>query len=145
MSETARAFAPQRHSLTRGLKRSPGSSSGIAVTNNSSQRQDKDGPSPGLEHVLRNFVACDRCSFFLAGYQVIHGRDNLDAAVENRTERWLSLSWNEETRRLVQTSYGGRLDVDLYYYDGQCPACRRRFTYQVAKEGEQPELRIELK
>lgn len=117
----------------------------MPVTDKNSQRQDEDGPNPGVESVLRNFVACDRCSFFLVGYQVIHGRDNLHAAAENRSERWLTLSWDEETRHLLQTSYGGRLDVDLYYYDGHCPACRRRFTYNAGKEGEQPNLRIEIK
>ena len=104
----------------------------------------KDG-EPELERVLRNFVACDRCSFFLAGYRVIHGMDDLERAAREQSEQWLTLSWNGETRRLLQKSYGGRLDVDLYYYDSQCPVCRRRFTYKAAEEGEAISFRIEIK
>lgn len=110
-----------------------------------SQRSQEDKPSPDLQHVLRNFVACDRCSFFLAGYRVIYGLENLETAAEDQADGWLSLTWSEETRQLLQSSYGGRLDTELYYYDGQCTVCRRRFTYRAAEEGEQPLFRIEIK
>lgn len=110
-----------------------------------SQPSKENQPSPELEHVLRNFVACNRCSFFLAGYRVIYGLENLETAAGNQADGWLSLTWSEETRQLLQSSYGGRLDTELYYYDGQCPVCRRRFTYQAAEEGEQPQFRIGIK
>jgi len=99
-----------------------------------------------LEEVIGDFVACGRCSFFLSGYRVIHGLDNLQTAVENQSGKWLHLDWNQETRRLVQKSYGGRLDVELYHYDSRCPECRRRFIYRAAtEEGEQEAFQIELK
>lgn len=99
-----------------------------------------------VEDVSGDFVACGRCSFFLSGYRVIHGLDNLEAAVENQSGKWLGLDWNQETRRLVQKSYGGRLDVELYHYDSRCPECQRRFIYRAAtEEGEPASFQIELK
>ena len=99
-----------------------------------------------LEAVIGDFVACGRCSFFLSGYRVIHGLDSLQAAIENQSGKWLELAWNQETRHLVQKSYGGRLDVELYHYDSRCPECQRRFIYQAAtEEGEQESFKIELK
>lgn len=119
------------------------------MAENNPKQSNSDQPGPELERVLRNFVACDRCSFFLAGYRVIHGLDNLEAAAKNQSDRWLALSWNSETRHLLQKSYGGQLDVDLYYYNSHCPACRRRFVYQADEEGEgeevSPSFRIEVK
>lgn len=111
----------------------------------STRQSNEEEPSPELARVLRNFVACDRCSFFLAGYRVIHGLENLETAVKNQADNWIALSWNEETGRLLQKSYGGRLDVALYYYDGRCPVCGRRFTYQAGEEEEQASFRIEIK
>ena len=116
------------------------------MAKNSSRRRKEDKPAPALEHVLQNFVACDRCSFFLAGYRVIHGVDNLENAAKEIADRWLSLSWNDDIRQLLQDSYGGRLDLNLFYYDSQCPSCRRRFLYKAAEEkGEEPLFRIEIK
>ena len=112
-----------------------------------SNRSAEDQLTPELERVLRNFVACDRCSFFLAGYRVLHGLSDLEAAAGNQSDQWLRLSWDSETRHLLQKSYGGRLDVDLYYYDSHCPACQRRFVYEARDEetGEPESLRIEVR
>lgn len=117
------------------------------MTKKRSDRATTDPHSPELAKILRNFVACDRCSFFLAGYRVIHGLDDLEAAASTQSDQWLSLSWDRETRHLLQKSYGGRLDVDLYYYDSHCPACQRRFIYQAGdEESDEPgSLRIEIK
>lgn len=110
------------------------------------KRDTEQTQSAALNEVIGDFVACGRCSFFLSGYRVIHGVDNLETAAENRSGKWLHLDWNQETRNLVQKSYGGRLDVELYHYDSRCPECRRRFIYQAAtEEGEQESFQIELK
>lgn len=99
-----------------------------------------------LEKVVSDFVACGRCGFFLSGYRVIHGLENLQAAVENPGGKWLHLDWSQETRNLVQKSYGGRLDIELYHYDSRCPECQRRFVYHAAtEEGEEQSFKIELK
>lgn len=104
------------------------------------------------QQVQRNFAACDRCSFFLAGYKILHGQESVDAAVEGTDGRWLTLVWDPQTRMLLQKSYGGRLDLELDYYDSQCPVCQRRFVYgdhggegEVAREGESITFRIEIK
>lgn len=110
------------------------------------KRDMEQTQSAELEEVIGDFVACGRCSFFLSGYRVIHGLDNLQAAAENRSGKWLHLDWNRETRHLVQKSYGGQLDVEHYHYDSRCPECRRRFIYRAAaEEGEQVSFQIELK
>lgn len=90
-------------------------------------RRRKKKAKTDLESVIADFVACGRCSFFLTGYRVLHGKDQLQHAVETSADRWLALKWNHETRQLVQRSYGSRLDIDFYYYDGRCPECQRRF------------------
>lgn len=95
---------------------------------------------------MADFVPCGRCSFFLSGYRAIHGLEVLEETAEENDGDWLLLPWNHETRRLVQDSYGNRLDVDLYYIDGRCPECRRRFVYEAGeKDGEPPTFRVQLK
>ena len=94
---------------------------------------------------MLNFLACGRCSFFLAGYRVIHGTEELERAASSGEDAWLSLSWDAETRRLTQHSYGCRLDIDLTYFDGRCRECQRRFVVETAeKEGEPNAFRIAL-
>ena len=88
---------------------------------------------------MADFVACGRCSFFISGYRVIHGVDELKQAAEGSDEQWLALDWDLETRRLVQSSYGARLDIDFYYFDGRCPECQRRYVIGVAESAEEPE------
>lgn len=84
--------------------------------------------------VVEDFIACGRCSFFLAGYRVLHGLDALREAAE-ASDEWLTLRWDSETKRLVMKSYGSRLDIEFYYFDGRCPECQRRFV--IAAEGQE--------
>jgi hypothetical protein len=110
------------------------------------RKQDKTD----LEYVISDFVACGRCSFFLAGYRIMHGDSGLDSAAADsaadETDRdWLQLIWDAQTRRLVQDSYGNPLDVALDYLDSRCPECRRRFIYRAAEnEDEDDKFQIEL-
>lgn len=73
---------------------------------------------------------------------MLHGSDSLEQAAEESSEQWLALAWDHETRRLVQSSYGSRLDIEFYYYDGRCPECQRRFVIgsgeDVAEPGADP-------
>lgn len=70
----------------------------------------------------------------------------LEAAAEEVGGDWVTLPWNHETRQLVHNSYGHRLDVSLFYIDGRCPECHRRFVYEAGEqEGEPPTFRVELK
>lgn len=79
-----------------------------------------------------DFVACGRCSYFLAGYRAIHGRQGLEDAIAHSDGEWLTLQWNEETSRLVQKSYGCRMDMDWYLLESCCPICCRRFEVSLS-------------
>lgn len=109
--------------------------------------RSKTGAAPvTLEKVLAAFVACGRCSFFLAGYRALHGLDNLQQAIDQSNGKWLELTWDYQTRHLLQSSYGGKLDVDLYYYGGCCKECQRRYEFMEAAGEDTPgSLRVELR
>lgn len=114
------------------------------------ERTQETTVKPDRQQVQDNFVACDRCSFFLAGYKILHGEESINAAVETSDGRWLTFAWDPQTRQLLQKSYGGRLDIELDYYDSQCPACQRRFVYEQGEGEEAPDgtaesFRIEIK
>ncbi|MDT8305944.1 MAG: hypothetical protein RRC07_08420 [Anaerolineae bacterium] len=105
---------------------------------------------PKKQQVIANFVACDRCSFFLAGYKILFGDGQIEDAITASDGHWLLLHWDPQTRHLLQKSYGGRLDMEFDYYDSQCPACQRRFVYEDDEKGEQlggreQHFRIEIK
>ena len=102
--------------------------------------------SPALRQVVSWFAACGRCSFFLAGYRLICDEDALETAVANRSKKWLTVPWSHDMAELVHKTYGSRIDISCYYFEGQCIECHRRFTYQGAEnEGEPATFRIELK
>lgn len=82
---------------------------------------------------MADFIACGRCSFFLTGYRVLYGMEKLREAAQASDDQWLTLNWSHATRQLVQSSYGNRLDVDFYYFDGRCPECQRRFVIGAAE------------
>jgi hypothetical protein len=105
--------------------------------NRQGRRRKKKGKTD-LETVMEEFVACGRCSFFLAGYRVLHGTEALEQAAQDSDDQWLTLKWDSETRRLVQSSYGSRLDIDFYYFDGRCPECQRR--YVIGEEVLEPDV-----
>ena len=104
------------------------------------RRRKKKGKTE-LDAVIADFIACGRCSFFLAGYRVIHGIEALRRAAEQSDDEWLQLAWDRQTQRLVQDSYGSRLDVSFYYYDGRCPECQRR--YVISPEDDEMSMETE--
>jgi hypothetical protein len=53
--------------------------------------------------------------------------DDFDAAAEHSGGDWLLLSWSGRVRALVQSSFGCRVDLDAYHFEGICPDCRRAF------------------
>ncbi len=102
--------------------------------------------APSLKQVVNWFAACARCSFFLAGYKTAVGADALDEAAGDSHAGWLTLAWNQAVCSLVHKSYGSRLDMDCYHYDGICPDCRRHFSFRGAvEEDERNSFQIELK
>ena len=91
------------------------------------QRKTKRVRKVTQNEVTASFVACGRCSFFLTGYRLLHS--DFEASVKESSDGWLSLSWNRATGDLVLKSYGGQIDLDLYYFEGICPDCKRRYVY----------------
>lgn len=92
---------------------------------------------PTMDRVVADFAACGRCSYFLAGYRVVYGMEDLEAAVTSSKSGWLELTWSHPMRELVQKSFAIRVDVDFIHYEGCCPECRRHFICKPG-EGEQP-------
>jgi hypothetical protein len=85
-----------------------------------------------LRQVTARFAACGRCSYFWAGYRVIVGEEALKTAVAQSQSGWLSLEWNLQMPELVHKSYGVRLDITHFHYEGCCKECRRPFVYQAS-------------
>lgn len=112
------------------------------------QRRDSRGSRQNqltLQQVTERFAACGRCSYFWAGYRVIFGEDALATAVAQNESGWLYLEWNLQMPELVHKSYGVRLDITHFHYEGCCKECRRTFVYQAAEaEDETDEFCIEI-
>jgi len=90
-----------------------------------------------LQQVTDRFAACGRCSYFWAGYRVIFGEEALATAVAQSDSGWLNLEWNLEMPELVHKSYGVRLDITYFHYEGCCKECRRPFVYQASNSEEE--------
>ncbi len=99
-----------------------------------------DGTTP--EIATASFVACPRCSFFLTGYKLI--QPDFIEAVEHSSDGWLNLTWNHDTRRLIQKTYGNRIDKDTIRFEGVCRDCQRVFVFGAEEEGESASFRIEI-
>jgi hypothetical protein len=94
--------------------------------------KDKSQESSAIDQVVRSFVACGRCSFFLSGYRIIH--DDFSQAVENSENGWLELTWNNDTNNLIHKSYGSRISHDTYHYEAVCSECLRAFQFDASDE-----------
>lgn len=106
----------------------------------SSAKGRKERPSrrggktqPTLRQVTDRFAACGRCSYFWAGYRVLFGEEGLETAVNQSESGWLDLNWNLQMPDLVHKTYGVRLDVAHFHYEGCCDECRRHFVFEAAK------------
>jgi hypothetical protein len=97
---------------------------------------------PANQEIRLAFVACPRCSFFLAGYGLIH--DDLEASMENTAGKWLDLTWSISTRKLLQKSYGVMINQIDSHYEGVCGDCRRVFVFSTS-DSEPPEVTFSVK
>lgn len=86
--------------------------------------------SYGFNQMVANFAGCGRCSYFLAGYRVLHGEKVLETAVSRMKADKLKLPWSYELRELLIKSYGVYLDTELLHYSGSCPECGRTFLFK---------------
>lgn len=98
------------------------------MTKKRSGRQAKKTTIPIIDY----FIACPRCSFFLAGYRLLE--QDFDEAMANASTDWLDLTWNPAVRNLVRKSYGCEIDEDLQVFQGVCPECRRAFVFATGEE-----------
>lgn len=85
-----------------------------------------------VDDIVKRFSLCGRCSFFVAGYKLLAGNENWETAVQETDGRWVRLAWQPELCELIGRSFGSRLDIDYYFYEGTCPECRRSFQFQAA-------------
>ena len=113
------------------------------------QRQQAQGEprknQPTLRQVTARFAGCGRCSYFWAGYRVVHGMAELETAVAQSKSGWLDLTWDGQMSDLIYKTYGVRLDIAHFHYEGCCKECRRHFIYEEAEgSDEAPGFRIEI-
>lgn len=115
-----------------------------ARSKNKGKQQAEWRQEADLQAVTALFLACARCSYFLAGYQLIF--NDLAAAVSQSEDNWIILSWSKAVRLLLHNSYGCLIDIDLLHYAGHCRECQRLFVYQFSEE-ETPRqiLRVQLR
>jgi hypothetical protein len=107
------------------------------------KKRSKNTGAKSPEQVTKSFVVCPRCSFFLSGYKLIH--PDFTEAVEQSTDGWLDLTWNHDTRRLIQKTYGSRIDKSTAHFEGICRDCQRVFICgETEEDGENTFFRIEI-
>ena len=101
---------------------------------------------PTLQYVTARFAGCGRCSYFWAGYRVLHGVTAMETAVAESKSGWLQLAWDSKMPDLIYKTFGVRLDISHFHYEGCCKECCRHFIYRVAEdEGEENNtFRIEI-
>ncbi len=88
--------------------------------------------------MVANFAGCGRCSYFLAGYRVLHGELVLEKAVNRMKSNQLQLPWVDEMRKLIVNSFGIPFDIDFMRLNGRCPECGRPFTYKESLSQKNP-------
>lgn len=106
-------------------------------------RSRKNDEPPVLDEVTGQFAACDRCSYFWAGYQLIDQAFAVETAVDPDKPGWLVLISSYPVRDLVYKSFGNRLDLDFFHYEGCCPGCQRPFIFH-SSNGDNASFRIRL-
>lgn len=113
---------------------------------NEKREERRSGRTDGsLRQVTDRFAACGRCSYFWAGYRVLFGEEGQETAVDQSQSGWLALQWNSQMPDLLNKSYGIRLDIEHFHYEGCCKECRRRFVYHAAEnEDELASCTIEI-
>jgi hypothetical protein len=96
--------------------------------------------------IVKRFAVCGRCSFFVAGYKLLVGNEAWETAVNQTDGRWLRLIGSNDVAQLVGRSFGSRLDIDCFHYEGRCPECQRVFQYRAAggNDLEEPLFQIEV-
>lgn len=93
--------------------------------------------------ITKQFTACGRCSYFWAGYKLLDQTFVAETAVNPDKPDWLMLTYSYAIRELVYKSFGNRLDLEFYYYEGCCSECQRPFIFHGGN-GDAPSFQIRL-
>ena len=105
------------------------------------QRGGDNGFQLSPEGLLRHFLGCRICCYFLSGVQVLYGREVVERMVHEFDGKWLEVPLTNETRSLMLKTYGLSLDHGDHYVDYSCEVCCRRFMVDLpepeAKEMEE--------
>ena len=81
--------------------------------------------------LLRHFLACRVCCYFLSGVQVLYGREVVDRMVREFDGTWMYVPLTREVRSLMQKTYGVRVDEGDFFVEHACEVCCRRFVIDL--------------
>lgn len=129
-------YAPRASGGKGGKKRSPTHSQAKKKWGKARLRAHTIPATPmTYATVLRQFVACGRCSSWLAGYRLLYGATAVEEAITHQQDGWLILQWDKQTRDLLHRIYDVQVEADTIYFDLSCEECQRRFRYQEQGDG----------
>jgi hypothetical protein len=77
--------------------------------------------------LLRHFLACQVCCYFLTGVQALYGRQVVDRMVREFDGTWMYVPLTRETRTLLHKIYGVQVDQGDFFIEHSCETCCRRF------------------
>lgn len=81
--------------------------------------------------LLRHFLACRVCCYFLSGVQVLYGREVVDRMVREFDGTWMYVPLTREIRSLMQKTYGVQVDKGDFFVEHACEVCCRRFVIDL--------------
>ena len=81
--------------------------------------------------LLRHFLACRVCCYFLSGVQVLYGREVVNRMVKEFDGSWLYVPLTQEVRTLMHKTYGVQVDEGSFFVEHACEVCCRRFVIDL--------------
>lgn len=120
-----------RKNKSRGRKNNQERPSGKRSNTGSTYSRDSKGFKLTPDGLVRHFLGCRVCCYFLTGTQVIYGRDVVNRMVDEFDGKWLSVPLGYEIGKLMQQTYGLRLDQNEESIDFSCEVCCRRFVIEL--------------
>ena len=106
-----------------------------AVVSEKFSRSESRGFQLTSDGLLRHFLACRICCYFLTGVQVLYGRQVVDRLVHEFDGTWMYVPLTRETRTLLQKTYGVRVDDGDFFIEHACEVCCRRFVIDLPELG----------
>lgn len=94
-------------------------------------RKESRGFQLTADGLLRHFLGCRVCCYFLSGVQVLYGREVVNRLVAEFDGTWMYVPLNRETRTLLQKTYGVRVDEGDFFIEHACEVCCRRFVIDL--------------